>query len=210
MKVEMLLLKISDQVYSGFSVPIFQSDMEGMEGLNKEVSEYLLNERSRENAQTDFDWRTASDLHRKGNPHIDSVVTMFGNAISHLSRLKAGIEAPPEDMNISADVWGSINKSGAVRSMLNFAPLHWRGIYFVKCSTRVTLEISSPYPQSPIPGTGKYGKTPTKIVLEPLTSTAIVFPANLTHTIIYAPGEGENIAIEVSSGVLLTDTEKST
>jgi len=206
----MILLKISDQVYSGFSVPVFQRDMEVMTDLNERVASHLIKERLLGDSADAFDWRTAPDLHKQGIPDIDSVVTMFGNAISHLTRLKAGVEAPPEDMNISADVWGSVNKSGAVRNMMNFAPLHWRGIYFVKCATRVTVEIASPYPQSPIPGTGKYSKPQTKIVLEPHTSTAIVFPANLTHTIIYSPGEGENIAIEVASGVLLTEKEKAT
>jgi hypothetical protein len=206
----MILLKISDQVYSGFSVPIFQSKMEDMEPLNERVAAYLILQRVLGDSGDSFDWKTDPDLHKKGMPEIDSIVTMFGNAISHLTRLKAGVEVPAEDMHISADVWGSINKSGAVRSMMNFAPLHWRGIYFVKCATRVTVEISSPYPQSPIPGTGRYSKPQTKIVLEPKTSTAIVFPGNLTHTIIFAPGEGENIAVEVASGVLLTEKEKST
>ena len=209
----MLFLKITDQVYAGFSVPIFESDMsgtEGIEGVNGEVAAYLLKERSQAKAEERFDWATPHDLHKKQNPHIDSIVNMFGNAMSHMTRLKYEMEIPTSDISISADVWGGITKSGAIVSMLNFAPLHWRGIYFVKCDTKVTLEIASPYPQAPIHGTGKYANVPVKIVLRPETSTAIVFPANLTHTIIYAPGDGENITIEAVSGVLLTESEKKT
>jgi len=209
----MIFLKITDQVYSGFSVPIFQTDIsgtEGVEGMNDEISRYLLNERSKAKAEGRFDWATPHDLHKQGNPSIDSVVDMFGKAISHLTRLRFDMEIPSSDISISADVWGSVTSSGAVVSMLNFAPLHWRGIYFVKCDTKVTIELAPPYPPAPIHGTGKYAKAQTKITLEPKTSGVVVFPANLTHSIVYAPGGGENIAIEVIAGVLLTEKEEST
>lgn len=204
----MLSLKVSEQVYAGFSIPIFQSDMPGMEKSNEEISGFLLNERLKAEAETFFDWSTGHDLHKRGNPSIDAVVNMFGNAIVHLTRLEFESDIPTKHIGISADVWGSMTRAGAVKSMLNFSPLHWRGIYFARCGTDTTLEIAYPYPPRPTPGTGKYAAIPRKLTLGVNESTAILFPAWMTHSIIQAPGDGLNIALEVIAGVMLTDEEE--
>jgi hypothetical protein len=203
----MLYLKVMDQVYAGFSTPIFQADMPGMDSLNDELSGYLLSERLKDGAENEFDWATKPDLHNREVQSIDSVVGMFGNAIAHLTRLSVDMDVPKEHMGISADVWGTMTRAGSVKSALNYAPLHWRGIYFVRCAHKTTIEISSPFPPNPIPGTGKYRSVPRKLTLEPHTSTAIVFPGNLTHNIIHAPGDGLNIALEIAATVVLDDRE---
>jgi hypothetical protein len=204
----MLSLKISEQVYAGFSVPIFQADMPNIEKTNEEISGFLLNERLQANAENYFDWSTPPDLHKRGNESVDSVVNMFANAIIHLTRMEFESDIPPNHIAISADVWGSMTRAGAVKSMMNFAPLHWRGIYFVRCGAETTIELACPYPPRPTPGTGKYARVPKKLTITPYTSTAVLFPAWVTHSIIQAPGDGLNIALEVVAGVMLTDEEK--
>jgi hypothetical protein len=203
----MLFLKVMDQVYGAFSTPIFQADMPGMDSLNDELSGYLLNERLKDGAENEFDWSTKPDLHNRGVQAIDSVVAMFGNAIAHLTRLCVDMDIPKEHMGISADVWGTMTRAGSVKSALNYAPLHWRGLYFVRSPQKTVIEIASPFPPNPIPGTGKYRNIPRKLTLEPHTSTAIVFPGNLTHNIIYSPGDGLNIALEIAGTVVLDDKE---
>lgn len=203
----MLLVEINKQVQAGFSVPIFKSEMEDVEVLNKGLCDFLIGEQEKENAESRIDWRTTKSIRQ--NPFVEDVVTMFGNAISHLTRLEANMDIPPSDIQISADVWGSVNQCGLVKSMLNYSPLHWKGIYFVKCDSRTTIEIAPPYPPGLMHGTGKYANQPTKIVLEANTSTAIIFPARLTHSLTYGPGDGLNVAVEVASGVLLTEKESA-
>jgi hypothetical protein len=204
----MLLLELTKQVKAGFALPIFQSHVEDMDSLNQELSEFLLKERIGAKAEELFDWRTMSSI--RSNPSVESVVTMFGSAINHLTRLQVNMEVPPSDIHVSADVWGTVTRGGAIKSMLNYAPLHWRGIYFLRCDTRITIELAAPYLPVLLHGTGKYGRQVCKIVLEPTASTAIVFPAQLTHSILYGPGDGLNIALEVTGGVLLTEKEAAT
>jgi hypothetical protein len=204
----MLFLELTKQVKAGFALPIFQSDMEDMDSLNQELSEFLLKERVGAKAEELFDWRTMDSI--RSNPSVESVVGMFGSAITHLCRLQVNMEVPASDINISADVWGTVTRGGAVKSMLNYSPLHWRGIYFLRCDTRVTIELAPPHLPVLLHGAGKYGRHMSKIVLEPTASTAIVFPAQLTHSILYGPGDGLNIALEVTGGVLLTEKEAAT
>jgi hypothetical protein len=203
----MLLVEINKQVQAGFSVPIFRSTMEDVAVLNKGLSDFLIGEREKENAESRIDWRTTKKI--RGNPLIEDVVAMFGNAISHLTRLETNMDVPASDIKISADVWGSVTQCGLVKSMLNYSPLHWKGIYFTQCDSRTTIEIAPPYPPGLIHGTGKYANQQTKIVLEVDTSTVIIFPARLTHSITHGPGEGLNVAVEVAAGVLLTEKESA-
>lgn len=201
----MLLLELNKQVKAAFSLPIFQSEMEDMGALNQELSEFLIKERIEAKAEELFDWRTPNSI--RSNPSVESIVSMFGTAISHLSRLQVETDIPATDIQISADVWGTVTRGGVVKSMLNYSPLHWRGIYFLRCESPVSIEIAPPHLPTVLHGTGKYNKQATKIVLAPTESTAILFPAQLTHSIIYGPGDGLNVAVEVTGGVLLTEKE---
>ena len=204
----MLSLKINDQVYAAFSVPIFQSKMEKVEELNEEVCGFLLNERLKASAENEFDWATQPDLHNREIPCIQSIVNMFGNAIAHVTRMEFDQEIPAKEIGISADVWGSLTRGGCVKSMLNFAPLHWRGIYFPKLAGPVFIELADPSGPRPVPATGKYAKAPRKLVLEPGEGTAVLFPAWITHSVVYTASENLNIAVEIAAGVMVTDSEE--
>jgi hypothetical protein len=203
----MLMLKVTEQLYAGFSVPIFLSDMPNMEEMNEKISGFLLNERLKDNAENSDDWATGSDLHMKGNPEVDGVAAMFANAIAFITRQEREMDIPPSDMQISFDVRGHLTRVGTVRSMLNYYPLQWRGIYFVRAGAKTTIQISPPYPPSFTKGTGKYRGGTGVITLAAATSTAILFPAHLTHSIIAAPGDGLNITVEIGSSVFLSDSE---
>lgn len=199
----MLLLKLSEQVYGAFASPIFQTDLPNMEDLNDQICGVLLNKRLRANAEDEIDWSTQSDLHTQNIQVIDVASNMFGDAVAHMVSLQREMQIPNEDITIQGDVWGSLTRAGTVKSMLNYSPLNWRGIYFARCATKTTIEIAIPGGPDVTPGIGKYANVPKKVTLRAMTSTAIVFPAKLTHSIIAAPGDGLNITLEFAGTALL-------
>lgn len=202
----MLSVKLTDQIFLGFPLPIFHEKIGSAEKTNEAVFNYLMSERLRANAESLFDWSSSPDLHMRDDPALKVISGLFADAIVHLTRLEFEEEIPVPQITISGDMWGCLSRQGSVRSAMNFAPLNWRGIYFVRCHG-ASIELVDPKGPRPIPGTGKYGKKPRKITITPEAGSLIVFPAWVTHSIIQDPGYELQATVEIAAGVLVTEEE---
>lgn len=204
-------ISIDAEIHPAFATPIVQGRLGNAGHMNQELRRAILKQKSRSpgvRVSNYGGWQSDMKLDEWAGAAGKHLLSIMLKAVQQVTRPRTGVPAPV--WNVFA--WANVNRSGD----FNFPHLHpgnfWSAVYYVDAGVDDgnqpkggeieffdprggVAAMYSPYYTSALPDAEAHGAS---VKISPQTSTFLIFPSYLLHSVAPYRGRRERISIAMN------------
>jgi uncharacterized protein (TIGR02466 family) len=198
------------QVEHMFTTPVFWSVLKGVDALNAELKDLILEQERATSSQVKSNhggWQSPNEFFRWGGPAVATL-----ERIARRSVEAATARIVPQNVRIEFHLssWAAVNRKGHYNSTHVHPMATWSGVYYVDPGDEpadgpgAVLEFTHPVGASVM--TFFPGLLPSARVVRPEAGMVILFPSYLQHSVRMYTGERPRICVPFNAHVRVSGT----